>query len=227
MKFKNLLIATFMLGSMYMSGQTFTPINATIEYDKALRPCLEVNLDPDTKTLKAAWADYLKENHDFKIGGIGILSNKDLLSIEKVVINKISTKALNFYTQIVEGEGVGSQMKVFAAFGYDMYIDAKEYPKEYAALKEIFEGFINTYIPAYYTEIIEGTQSDIKDFTKKDENLNKGIQKAKESIVDMQEKIKEKQQLIITNEAEIKKFSQQLEASKKVLEATKKRLSSM
>ncbi|HLV40729.1 MAG TPA: hypothetical protein VKY37_00490 [Brumimicrobium sp.] len=64
------------------------PKDGFIEHNGGNRPCLYVNLDPETKPLKKAWKSFLKDNYDFKIKGIGFLSNKDLLYKEDVIIEK-------------------------------------------------------------------------------------------------------------------------------------------
>ena len=125
------------------------PFDATINHDKAQRPSIQVNLDPEPKTLKNAWKDYLKDNYNFKLKGVGFLSNKDLLSAEAITVKQISSDAMDFYTHIVEDEN-GSEMKVFARHGYDIYITKKNYPNEYKALREILESFIKYYLPKYY-----------------------------------------------------------------------------
>src|SRR5690554_4462017 len=116
MKFSLLVLMYFTLNnSVY--AQAVTPKDGIIMHNKSQRPSIFVNIDPEPKPLKKAWKSFLKDNYDFKIKGIGFLSNKDLLYAEDLVIEKISPKRMNFYTKIVENE-VGSEMTVFGSLVY-------------------------------------------------------------------------------------------------------------
>ena len=77
-------------------SQMQLPQKSTVQHNDASRPCIRAIVHPEPKPLKKAWKDYLKETHDFKIRGIGFLSNKDLLSAEKVVVERISKKRNGF-----------------------------------------------------------------------------------------------------------------------------------
>lgn len=122
---------------MSLDAQTnlYTITNSQIEYDKKLRPCLSTSIDLEPKTVKKAWYSYLKKNYKVKLSGIGFLSNKELLTGEKVKIPVISNKQIDFFTNVTESS-TGSDMKVFVAFGYDIFISPEKYPVEYDALKK-------------------------------------------------------------------------------------------
>lgn len=204
-----MLITLFTIYQNIGSAQNLTPTQGTITHNDKSRPCLSVNLDPEPKTLKKAWKNYLKDNYDFKLKGIGFLSNKDLLSAEEVVVLKISDKAMDFYTEIVEDE-MGSQMKVFASHGYDLYISPTETPREFEALKTILTTFLETYIPNYYEELVEDSEDVVKDLTKDKEKLNKSIAKDKKNIDKMTSKIEKLTQEITDNKLELIKVEEKL-----------------
>lgn len=165
---KTIRLTSFLLiifTTIQLQSQTMIqPIEATINFDDSTRPCIQVNLDPKPKALKNAWRDYLKDNYDFKLKGIGFLTNKDLLSAEEVNIEMISPKAMDFYTHVIEDEN-GSVMKVFARHGYDIYISKASSPDEYLALNGIVEGFVRSYLPEYYKDQIEDTEKRIEMLT--------------------------------------------------------------
>src|SRR5690606_23968036 len=98
-------------------------------------------------------------------------TNKDLLYAEDVVIEKLSSKRMNFYTQIIENE-IGSEMKVFASFGYDIYIDKNETPEEYKIMNRMLNEFLNSYLPNYYKDQVKDTEKKVKDLTKEVKGLN-------------------------------------------------------
>lgn len=185
------------------------PFDTTIDYDKAQRPCIQVNLDPEPKTLKNAWRDYLKDNYDFKLKGIGFLSNKDLLSAEAITVNQISSKAMDFYTHIVEDEN-GSEMKVFVRHGYDIYISKEDQPNEYEALREILESFIKTYLPKYYEDKINDTEKRVNELTEERNDLKKKIEENSSKIEKLKNEIKQEQK-------ELKSKKTQLETTERKL----------
>ena len=57
-------------------------------------------MEPATKDVRDAFQDFLKKNYDVKLKGDGLFSNKDVLYAEKVKINTISDKNLDFYAKI-------------------------------------------------------------------------------------------------------------------------------
>src|SRR5690554_7936004 len=84
MKFSLLALMFFTLNnSVY--AQAVTLKDGIIMHNKSQRPSIFVNIDPEPKPLKKAWKSFLKDNYDFKIKGIGFLSNKDLRSEERRV----------------------------------------------------------------------------------------------------------------------------------------------
>ncbi len=219
LKLKNLLMGYFMLtltGIGSLSAQTIVPQNGTITYDKVLRPCILVSLDPKPDELKEAWRDYLNDAYDFKLKGIGFLQNKDLLSAEEVDIKKISPNKINFYTNIEENE-LGSEMKVFASLGEDTFISQDKTKKEYKALYGIVENFLKTYLPIYYKEMLEDTTKNFEDLTEDVADLN-------EEIVDDTEKIEELKKEIEDLNDKIENDRETLEITKKTLSTTEKKL---
>ena len=224
MNYITLLLSALLLTSFTAQSQELIPKTGNIVHHDKSRMCLVVILDPEPKTLKKAWKDYLKDNHDVKLDGIGFLANKDMLSEEEVVIKAISSKKMNIYTQVLAADDNGSQMKVFGSFGYDIYINQKNYPTEYASLRNIVESFIKEYIPKYYTEIIKDTEDKVKDLRKEDEKLEKDIKKAKKDIQELNKDIKEKQEALITNEERLTITKSQLGSQQAKLNQIKAKL---
>lgn len=171
-------------------AQEVDPRIGTVKHKGSERPCLVINLDPEPKPLKKAWESYLKDNYDLKIKGIGFLTNKDLLYKEDVIVEEISLKRMDFYTKIVEDE-VGSEMKVFASFGYDIYVDQNETPKEFRAMRKMLKDFLKEYLPEYYHSEVSATKKKVKDLTKNVSSLKKDISKNKSEIEDLKEEIEE------------------------------------
>lgn len=200
-----------------IKAQEVEPRKGTIEHNDGKRSCLVLNLDPEPKPLKKAWKSFLKDNYDFKIKGIGFLTNKDLLYKEDIVVEDISSKRMDFYTKIVEDE-VGSEMKVFASFGYDIYINEKDTPEEYRILEEILKDFLKSYLPKYYESEVKATKKKIKKLTKNVSGLNKDLSKNKSEIEDLKEEIEElteevaeKESLLETTNVKLKERKEKLQ----------------
>jgi len=210
--------------SMHMNAQTsIETYDSTIKFDKEQRPCLQLNLDPEPKTLKDAWRDYLKDNYDFKLKGIGFLSNKDLLSAEEIMVPKISPKTMDFYTNIVEDEN-GSEMKIFARHGYDIYINKKNYPDEYDALREVIDGFIKQYLPKYYEGRVSDTQDRIKKLEDETKDLKKDINDGTERIAKLKKEIENLEKKLGTNNEALKIANKKLIKRNEKLERIKKQI---
>ena len=105
-------------------------------------------------------------------------------------MTELSTKKINFYTHIVEDEN-GSEMKVFASYGYDIYMDQEKYNAEFSIIKNIFANFIQAYLPKYYEEQIEDTQDRMEDLADEIDDLKSDIVDDKEDIEDLQGEIEE------------------------------------
>jgi hypothetical protein len=204
-----LLCAFLFITSLEMNAQSIKPTNGTIMYNDNMRECIVVNLDPETKTLRSAWTDYLKDNYDLKLKGNGWFSSKDILYAEDVLIDKISANRMNFYTQIIENEN-GSEIKLFASFGYDAFIKKEKDSVEYKSLNEMLESFLKVYLPKYYTLEINDTKKRVLDLTEEINDLNKDIISDNDKL----EKLK----------LQIDELTKETEKNKTALEINKKKL---
>jgi len=205
----------------HLSAKPTLPYVGTIVHNNAARPCLVVNIDPEPDLLKDAWRDFLKDNYDFKLKGIGFLSNKELLSAEQVVVGQISSKEMDFYTHVIEDEN-GSEMKVFAAFGYDMYVDSISMPAEYRELNTILERFLRSYLPKYHEELIEETEKRVIELTKEKEKLKKNITENEEEIESLTKEIEVLSQEVKVNKEMLEKAQHKLETRKVKLDRVQK-----
>ena len=213
---------TFLLAIVFATAQvnaqtSIQSIDATIEYDNAQRPCIQVNLDPEPKTLKHAWKDYLKDNYDFKLKGIGFLSNKDLLSAEEIMIEQISSKQMDFYTHITEDEN-GSEMKIFVRYGYDIYLTRENDPNAYEALTGMLNGFLKIYLPKYYEGKVNDTEKRIKKLSDETGDLeaeitddSEKIAKLKKEIEGLEEDLKSNNERLKIAKIKLKKRSEKLD----------------
>jgi len=212
-----LFIGILFIGSLGINAQSVKPQDATILFENNVRPCLLVSLDPEPKTLKQAWKEYLEDNYNFKLEGISLFQNKDILSAENVKIDKISPYGMNFYTQILENEN-GSEMKVFASFGIDEFIDKTNKPTEYKLMNEILESFLKVYLPKYYTNEVNDTKKRVTDLTLEINKLNDEINNDHGKIETLKKEIEE-----LTKKTEMNQNA--LELNKKKLITREEKLS--
>lgn len=207
---KNIILICFSIAvSMSMSAQTLAPQKSTIEHDNKMRTCLLVKVGPEPKALKKAWISFLKKEYDLKLKGMGWFSNKDLLYSEEVIVKKLSHKKIDFYTYVVEDEN-GSEMKVFGSFGYDIYLNEEDYPREFEAMTEMIVSFLKQYLPEYYDKKINQSMKSVK-------SLNKEIVNLKENITDNQDRIQKLSK-------EIEKYKESIEDNSLKLKAAETKL---
>jgi len=211
-------------------GQEFEMRDAQVMHDDKQRPSIEVELEPEPKPVKKAWQDFVKDNYDVKVKGIGFLTNKDILKAEKVKIKEMSDKEMDLYTKVVR-EGDVTKMNVFASLGYDIYIDEKEYPDMYETMEDMATQFLNSYLPKYYQGLVNDAQAVRDDLNKEITNLEEDIADNQDEIVKSREEIEKLQEEIdklekdIANKEERKREAvEELEKSKEELDKVNARL---
>lgn len=184
------LLLTLFLTSAY--SQQIRPERSELEHRDKLRPAWRVELAPAPDPLKEAWIDFLKDRYDIKLRGMGLFANKELLSAEEVVFEKLSDKEIDFYTEVTATQ-YGSQMYVFAAPGYDIYFGDKGYKKEFKVLEGILKDFVATVVPEMQQENITETKESIEELEENTRELEEEITDAQEEIASLEESIAEMQ----------------------------------
>lgn len=208
-----LLLSFLYLGIGNLNGQILTIDNSIIEHNDRSRACIQVQMEPTPKEVKKAWDDYLKDEYDVNLKGIGFLTNKDILSAEAVAFPEVSKKELSLYTRVIE-KGDITEMCVFAALGYDIYLNKEEYPEEYSRLQGIVEDFVGTYLPDHYKELVENTEKELEDLINQQQDLSDDISDNEKEIDKLQQENREMSKELIDVKAKTEELSQQLEARK-------------
>lgn len=218
------LLAIFLLATFTTTAQTSVDAKeTTLQFDKAQRPCLQVKLDPEPKTLKKAWRKYLKNEYDFKLKGIGFLKNKDLLSAEQIVVKELSTNQMDFYTQIVESK-TGSEMNVFVRYGYDIYISQSSHPEQFVKLNNMLDGFLKEFLPGYYADQVKDTEKRVKKLEKETKGLSKDIKKDAMKIEKLKKEINDREKDRESNNELLQDAKSKLESRKDKLKRIKSEL---
>lgn len=210
-----LFVAPFIMPPAF--GQSVKPVIGKIAHNDADRTCLMVDLDPSVDQVQSEWEDFLKDNHDVKLGGTGFLGTGDLLVAEQVVISAISDKRMDFYTEIKKIDGK-TVMKVFAALGTDVYIEPEKYPAEYAAMEKILHEFLKSYLPEYYEDEVKTIAKNVNSLKKDTERLDKKFERKEKKLNELKEEMDanraeraEKQEQLDTQEQLLKQRRNALE----------------
>jgi hypothetical protein len=211
--------------AIYFPGlaQEITPEEGIIVYQKAPRACWVVNLDPEPKTLKKAWKDYLDDEYGISLKGIGLLVNKDILSAEEVVVKPIANDPLNLYTHIVEDVN-GSEMKFFIELKSNVYANSANQRYEFRAMRDILEDFLADYLPTYYHGRIKDAEDRLVELAEEREDLKKNIARDSEKIEELKYEIEQRQLELESNQAKLDLAESKLEARKEKLERIRSQL---
>lgn len=218
------LLPTFIAHSAYAQGLKPTP--GTVKHNGSQVACWTVHVDPEPKTLKTAWKDYLDENYNFKLKGIGFLANKDVLSAEEVKLSTLSPNTVYFFTQIVEDDA-GSEMKVFASNHQQKFYSKNHKPESFNEIRDLMESFLKAYLPQYHQGRIEDTHKRVQELTKETADLEADIVKNSEKIEELNSEIEELQSEMDSNKGKLEENRIKLEKRKQKLELKRRQLQSL
>lgn len=210
--------------SIFVQAQDVKIMEDQANYDESSYTAFSIYLEPGTKAVKKELKDYMDDQHDVRMKGIGFLTNKDVLYAKGVNIESISNKKMDFYAKVVE-EGDRTKLSFFGAYGYDVTIDPTVDYQAYNNLRKTMIGFVNDYLPGYYTEQIEDAQEVVEDLKDDTADLKDDIADNKEDIKekfaeiedlrkenkDLTDELKETSQKLMTREQELNDAKLELE----------------
>jgi len=175
------------------------------------RPGIRAYLSPNTKDVKKAFKDYLNDAHDIDLKGLGLFTNKDELYAENVKLEKVSSQNMDLYAEIVEADNQkGTQITLYGALGYDVYLSEDDYPVEHEGLEDVMVGFLKSYLVDYHEERLENAREQLEDVTDDAQDLTGDIDGKEEDIVKNKNEIEELKK-------EIDQLTRDLEKRKKAL----------
>lgn len=164
------------LTALQVQAQTYRIDTSTISFENKLRPCYEVKYDADARTVKKAWDDFFKKQYRVKIKGVGLFTDKDIVSAEDVTIGSISDKRMNLYARVIDEAG-GSDLKYFMSFGYDFFIGPENYPESFSAMKKILNDFSIEFLNEYYADRASSITKAVKKLEKEKKSKQSSIRK--------------------------------------------------
>ncbi|MEM1324492.1 MAG: hypothetical protein AAGI23_00980 [Bacteroidota bacterium] len=203
--------------------------------EEASRPGIQATLPTDTKEVKKAFSDFMDDRYDVNMKGIGFLTNKDELTAEKVNITTLSDETIDLYARVVEtSNGNGTQMTLFGAKGYDIYIDSDRSYSEFQNLRNLMVEFLDSYLVDQYTERVEEAREEVADLQddRSDvqddiESSEEDIQKSKERIKELEAEIAEMKTELDNKRSNIKSAEEKYEARMNELQKIKRELDSI
>jgi len=191
-----------------------------VDYQKETYPAVVVTMEPEAKAVKQAFENFMKDEYDVHLRGIGFLANKDVISAEEVTIPRISDKAMDFHAKIIEENGM-TKMYVFGALGYDVSVSKANDNTDFQAMKQIVNKFTKSYLPDYYQqkldkvdEKISSLQDEEKDYKGNLEDNQKEIEDLRKENKELREKLEETQTALQKALEERTKQREELEAIK-------------
>jgi hypothetical protein len=222
---KYFITIVLVLYSFKLVAQGLQPMVSTIKHDKQNIACWVINADPEPKTLKKAWNTFLKDNYRFKLKGIGLFANKDLLQAEAVRVGVISKTPVNFFTHIVEDDS-GSEMKVFVS-DQQQYFSSNYQESQFNELADIMKSFLKSYLPQYHQSKINDTEIRISELNQETEDLEEEIAENLESIEEMENEIVEMRKQLESNRAKLVESRIKLEKRKAKLQRKRSTLQAL
>jgi hypothetical protein len=185
--FHFILSAAFLIIGNQAIAQELMIENEKISYDDQFRTSIKVTMEPNKKEVRTSWENWLEDKYDTKVHGANWLSKKDVLSAERIKIPIISDQQFDLYAKVVD-KGQGSQLSIFASFGYDVHITPETFPKEYQALENLTLNFLTDFLTNYYQNRAEDSQKLVGNLENDKNNLQEDISKNKKEIEALKEK---------------------------------------
>ena len=217
-----LFTAFFLIGKQAIS-QKLVIENDKISYADQFRTSVKVTIEPNKKEVRRSWENWLEDKYDTKVDGTRWLNKKDVISAKRISIPFISDKQFDLYAKVVD-KGQGSQLNIFASFGYDMHIIPETFPKEYQALEILTLDFLTDFLTTYYSERAENMEEVVRDLENNKNNLQEDISDNKKDIIDLKVENIDLENKMTSKGTELDEAAMKLEEVKKKLDAVNKKL---
>jgi len=166
-----------------VSSQTVNVIqDSQVDFDSKPRQCLMVYVEPEARKMRKVWTKYMKKTYNVKFRDeSGWFSGKELLTAKKITVAKVSQLPMDMYCKVSESSG-GSQILLYANFGYENYINRKNHPESFDAMSSLLDLFLKDKLNKFYTNNLKDLNSTIKDLNNKKKKLSKNIAKNNKEI---------------------------------------------
>lgn len=217
----SILSSFFLLINSY--GQNITIQNVSLTHEDTDQSAVRVKMEPKPDAVKEAFRDWMKDKYDIKLKGIGFLTNKDVLTGEKVNIPAISDKKMDFNVRVLR-ENELTHLSLFASFGYSIHITPSKFPREYKAMKNLLTQFMLDFLPTWYDKQIEISEDKIKALNSQRKDLAKEILKNEKDIEKLRKDNEEMSLELSQIQTDLNVFNNRLNNQKFNLESVQRSL---
>ncbi len=217
-----LFAAFFLIGNQAIS-QKLVIENDKMSYSDQFRTSIKVTIEPNKKEVRTSWENWLEGKYDTKVDGTSWFNKKDVISAKRISIPFISDKQFDLYVKVVD-KGQGSQLNIFASFGYDMHITPETFPKEYQALEILTLDYLTDFLTTYYSDRAENLEEIVRDLENNKNNLQEDISDNKKDIVNLKEENIGLENEMTSKGTELDEAAMKLEEVKESLDDVNKNL---
>ena len=204
-----LLSAFIYVLSFFANSQVYSIKDGTATVNDMARPCITITLEPKAKEVSKAWKKYIKDKYDLKQKG----AKKNNLEAKEVVFPAVTSRTMDMYTIFDEGDS--TTMSVLISFGYDVYLNKGDNPREHSALESIIKEFSLEFLRTYYNESLTNLNKELADISKKqtktvkdNEGLTGDIELNKQKIEELKQDNINNTKLIESNKEIIEKLKE-------------------
>lgn len=220
---KQSLIVILLLSVTFVQAQVLNISNEMIIHDGKERSAVKVTIAPDAKDIKKAFKDFMDDQYNVDVEGIGFLKNKDVVYTEPTVISAISPQKVELFAKVM-GNGRQSDMYVFGQMGYNNQITPINNWQEYTAMKTLTTDFLNRLLPNYYQDIVEDQKDEVADLEDDRKDMRKKINKNKEKIAELTRENEELERKIAATDKKLEQGMEKLGEKKKTLKNVNSKL---
>ncbi len=189
----------------------------TVHHVDEIRDSWSALVDAPADDLKKAWKKHLDDHHQVDVKGVGLFSNKDILTAEDAQISSLSNQAVHLYAKVVE-KGAGSEISVFAVPTTGQSWNHKDHRQESEALKEMLEQFLESYLVEYHQEELDQARKNLSKLQDDEQDLKEKVQKNKDDIRKMEQEITELKRENEDHVREIEQLESDIKTAEKVVE---------
>lgn len=171
---KTIFTSIALLFTLCLQAQDFSVKKGSLSSDDAMADAWMIELGEDIKFAQKTFKDYAKEQLDIKARNDG----RYLLVAKEVSLPALSDKRGDLKIHFTPA---GDSITAGIAFvqGYDIFINADDNPEGMMALRKITRDYLKYYYEAYYADIIEENERELKDLNRELARSEKKIDKLK------------------------------------------------
>lgn len=213
---KYLLFTVFILSLNSIQAQVLNISNEMMLYDRTERSAIKIMIAPEAKDVKKQFQDYMDDQHEVKVEGIGFLKNKDVLYTEEQVIAPITPQKMKLFAKIVESDEQ-TEFQLFGELENNIQITPHTTYAAYTGMKNMAVDFLNELLPDYYKEIVEDQKDIVEDLEDDKDDMRKKIAKNEKKIKELTEENEELEKKLAATENELKENMNKLGKKKENL----------